>query len=103
MISSFDPVELERELKVVLQEVKQGEDNPSRVATQALFGTAYQKHPYRRPVVGYTKTVKSFTRKRLLDFFRRYYVANNMTLVVVGDFDRARAQKKIAEAFAEAK
>ncbi|HZS37809.1 MAG TPA: pitrilysin family protein [Polyangia bacterium] len=101
--SSFDPGELERELKVVLEEVKQGEDNPSRVATQAMFGTAYQKHPYRRPVIGYTKTVKSFTRERLLDFFRRYYVANNVTLVVVGDFDRARAQKKIAEAFAEAK
>src|SRR5579872_7135506 len=56
--SSFDPGELERELKVVLEEVKQGEDSPSRVATQALFQTAYQKHPYRRPVIGTTKTVK---------------------------------------------
>ncbi len=90
--SSFDPKELERELKVVLEEVKQGEDNPSRVATQALFGAAFTRHPYRRPVIGYTKTVKSFTRERLLDFFRRWYVANNVTLVVVGDFERqARA------------
>src|SRR5690349_17186801 len=47
--SSFDPGELERELKVVLEEVKQGEDSPSRIATQSLFATAYQKHPYRRP------------------------------------------------------
>ncbi len=39
--SSFDPEELDKELKVVLEEVKQGEDNPSRVATQALFATAY--------------------------------------------------------------
>src|SRR5438270_4102138 len=39
--SSFDPQELQKELKVVLEEVKQGEDNPSRVATQALFSTAY--------------------------------------------------------------
>jgi zinc protease len=100
--SSFDPIELERELKVVLEEVKQGEDNPSRVATQALFGTAYLKHPYRRPVIGYTRTVQQFTRERLLDFFQRYYVARNMTLVVVGDFDAARAKQKIAEAFAEA-
>jgi zinc protease len=98
--SSFDPEELQRELKVVLEEVKQGEDNPSRVATQALFGTAYQKHPYRRPVIGYSKTVKAFTRERLLDFFHRYYVANNITLVVVGDFDVEKAKKKVAEAFA---
>ncbi|HUS66923.1 MAG TPA: pitrilysin family protein [Kofleriaceae bacterium] len=100
--SSFDPVELERELKVVLEEVKQGEDNPSRVATQALFGTAYTRHPYRRPVIGYTKTVKAFTRERLLDFFKRYYVANNFTMVVVGDFDLDKAKQKIAEAFSKA-
>lgn len=100
--SSFDPGELERELKVVLEEVKQGEDNPSRVATQALFGTAYAKHPYRRPVIGFTRTVKSFTREKLLDFFHRYYVANNITLVVVGDFDTERARKKIADAFGKA-
>jgi zinc protease len=97
--SSFDPGELERELKVVLEEVKQGEDNPSRVATQALFGAAFSRHPYRRPVIGYTKTVKSFTRERLLDFFQRWYVANNVTLVVVGDFDVKRAQVAIAEAW----
>src|SRR6476661_7256721 len=83
--SSFDPVELERELKVVLEEVKQGEDNPARVATQALFSTAYARHPYRRPVIGYEKTVAQVTRKRLLDFFQRWYLPNNMTLVVVGD------------------
>jgi zinc protease len=97
--SSFDPGELERELKVVLEEVKQGEDNPSRVATQALFGAAFSRHPYRRPVIGYTKTVKSFTRERLLDFFHRWYVANNVTLVVVGDFETKRAQAAIAEAW----
>jgi zinc protease len=100
--SSFDPVELERELRVVLEEVKQGEDNPGRVATQTLFGAAYLKHPYRRPVIGYSRTVKSFTRERLLEFFHRYYVASNITLVIVGDFDAARARQKIAEAFAGA-
>ena len=100
--SSFDPGELERELKVVLEEVKQGEDNPSRVATQALFGAAFLKHPYRRPVIGYTKTVKAFTRERLLDFFQRHYVANNITVVVVGDFEIEQAKKKVAELFGKA-
>jgi zinc protease len=100
--SSFDPAELERELKVVLEEVKQGEDNPSRVATQALFNAAFLKHPYRRPVIGYTKTVKGFTRERLLEFFHQHYVAKNITLVVVGDFDPKEAKKKIADAFGSA-
>ena len=100
--SSFDPEELKRELKVVLEEVKQGEDSPGRIASQSLFATAYGKHPYRRPVIGYTRTVEKFTRDELLDFFKRHYVPANITLVVVGDFDAAKAQKKIAAAWSAA-
>jgi zinc protease len=101
--SSFDPGELERELKVVLEEVKQGEDNPSRVTTQNLFAAAYSRHPYRRPVIGYEKTVRAMTRGKLLDFFRRFYVPNNMTLVVVGDFQAQRAMARIDKALGKAR
>jgi zinc protease len=100
--SSFDPGELERELKVVLEEIKQGEDSPARVVTQALFSTAFAKHPYRRPVIGWEKSVKRLSRGKLLDFFHRWYVPNNITLVVVGDFDAAEARKKIQSAWAGA-
>jgi zinc protease len=93
--SSFDAGELKRELKVVLEEIKQGEDNPSRVASQALFGAAYKRHPYRRPVIGSERTVRTFTRARLVDFFRRHYVASNLTLVVVGDFSTEEARRLI--------
>src|SRR5215213_7761280 len=72
--SSFDPGELAKELEVVLEEIKQGEDSPSRTVTQALFSTAFTEHPYRRPVIGWEKTVRSLTRERLLTFFRRWYV-----------------------------
>jgi zinc protease len=95
--SSFDPVELERELKVVIEEIKQGEDSPSRVTTQALFGAAYAKHPYRRPVIGYEKSVRQMGQPKLRDFFRRWYVPNNMTWVIVGDFESEKAWKKIEE------
>jgi zinc protease len=101
--SSFDPSELERELKVVLEEIKQGEDAPSRVVTQALFSTAYTRHPYRRPVIGNEKSVKKLTRERLLEFFGRWYVPNNITLVVVGDFDSKQALAKIDRAWGAAR
>ena len=97
--STFDAGELQRELKVVLEEVKQGEDSPSRVLSQALFSTAFTKHPYRRPVIGTAKTVKTFTREALLAFFHRHYVARNVTLVVVGDVDSARLEKRIEALF----
>ncbi len=97
--SAFEPTELERELKVVLEELKQGQDNPGRVASQALFSTAYTKHPYRRPVIGTAKSVRVLTRQRLLDFFHSHYVASNITLVLCGDLDLKQAQKLVEKYF----
>ena len=85
--SAFDAVELARELEVVLEEVRRGTDDPSRVLSQNLFATSYTTHPYRRPVIGYVESVKSFTRDKILDFYRRWYRPKNMCLVVVGDVD----------------
>src|SRR5258706_6316957 len=60
--SAFDEEELAREKEVVLEEIKRGEDQPSRVVTQELFRLAYAKHPYRNPVIGTRERVASFTR-----------------------------------------
>jgi zinc protease len=83
--SAFDATELERELEVVLEEVRRGNDTPSRVMSENLFKTAFTTHPYSRPVIGYVDTVKSFTRDKIVGFYKRWYRPKNMCLVVVGD------------------
>lgn len=97
--SSFDPVEFERERNVVLEEIKQGMDDPDRVAAQLLFHTTFDAHPYGRPIIGSEATVRRMRREDLLAFFAERYVARNVTLVVVGDFDAAQAREKISAAF----
>jgi zinc protease len=97
--SSFDPQEFERERNVVLEEIKQGLDDPDRVAAQSLFQTAFDVHPYGRPIIGSEATVRRMKRDDLLSFFGKHYVAHNVTLVVVGDFDTAAAREKITAAF----
>src|SRR5581483_5341833 len=67
--------------------------------SQELFSTAFTRHTYLRPVIGYARTVERFRRADLLSVFRRYYVPNNITLVVVGDFDPGRARRRIAQAW----
>jgi zinc protease len=98
--SSFDPEELRKEQEVVLEEIKRGEDIPSRKLTEALFATSYQCHPYRRPVIGSERTVKALTRDHILSFFHTWYVPNNMVLVVAGDFDPKEVLPRIQAAFA---
>ncbi len=97
--STFDPAELKKELEVVIEEVKRGEDIPSRRLSQALFKSAYRVHPYRRPVIGTTKLLRTFTRPAIVKFFRKWYVPENAALVVVGDFKTKKALARIREAF----
>ena len=97
--STFDPGELEKELEVVLEEIRRGEDSPSRVLIQKLFSTAYRVHPYGRPVIGTRSSVKSFTREKILDFYRKWYSPDNMILVIVGDFDPGEIRDAVGRTF----
>jgi zinc protease len=97
--SSFDAEELDRELEVIREEIKRTKDNPSRVASLTLFETAYREHPYRLPVIGTTESVSSFERQDVVDFFEKHYVANNMAVVLAGDFEMSEARDQIEEYF----
>lgn len=100
--STFDPTELEREEEVILEEIRRSLDSPGRALSRAVFETVYTAHPYRLPVIGTEESVKSFTRDGLLDFFRSWYVPNNMTFIAVGDLDPKAVLAQLREAFADA-
>jgi zinc protease len=99
--SSFDPEELSKELGVVLEEWKRGEDTPSQKIFHALFDAAYTTHPYRRPVIGTKDSIEGLTRPKILDFYHRYYAPNNMMLVIVGDVDTREMKKRIERTFGD--
>ncbi|MCC7073747.1 MAG: insulinase family protein [Deltaproteobacteria bacterium] len=100
--SAFDRDELGRELEVILEEIKRSEDQPTTKLSRALFETAFQAHPYRRPVIGFADVVKAFTRDDVLHFFDAHYRAERMTAVVVGDVDPELAVRTVRAAFADA-
>jgi zinc protease len=95
----FDPSYLKRELQVIGEEIKQGEDSPTRVVSRNLFATAYRRHPYHRPVIGKAHSVGSMTRQKVRRYFNQWYSPQNMTLVVVGDFKSGTAIEKIRRLF----
>jgi len=99
--AALDGQELARELTVIREEIRMGRDNPARMTTEGLFGAMFRKHPYGRPVIGYDRTVRSFDRRLVSAFYRRWYVPKNMVLVVAGDFDAERMTTKVTRAFAD--
>jgi len=97
--STFDPQELEREREVILEEIRMGEDNPDRRLFRQTMGALFQHHPYRRPIIGYEKTVRSITRDQMVSFFKRWYIPNRIIFVATGDFDLSEMAERVKEAF----
>ena len=100
---AFPADELEKERKVVLEEIKMGEDDPQRKLFNELFSISYQGHPYGRPVIGFNETVKSITRADILDYYNSHYTPDNMTVVIVGDFDETTTKEIIRKTLGERK
>lgn len=91
--------EFEREREVVLEEIRQAEDDPDGVAFQALMQTVYQQHPYRRPVLGTAPQLQGYSPQEMQTFHRTYYQPTNMTVVVTGDVDQAVALEAVHHSF----
>ncbi len=99
MAPRVDPAELAREREVILEEIRQGSDDPARSVAQSLFATAFVAHPYRRPVIGTADSVKRLGERELVEFFRSYYVADNLTLVIAGDVDPVAVRRSVERRF----
>ena len=99
-----DPV-LAKEKQVVKNEKRQSVDNNpyghvSYVIDKALYP---EDHPYNWQVIGSLDDLQNATLADVKDFFRRWYVPNNVTLVVTGDFDPVQAKKWVEKYFGEIK
>lgn len=95
----FRPDEVMTEKEVILKEINMGEDEPGRRLQKLLWRTAYRVHPYRFPVIGYKELFREITRDEVIDYYRKWYVPNNMILVASGDLSADDLFKTSAEIF----
>jgi predicted Zn-dependent peptidase len=74
-----------RERDVVLEEIRQAEDDPDWIGFQSLVSSVYQRHPYGRSVLGEVDTLLARSPQEMRCFHRANYQPENMAVVVVGD------------------
>lgn len=98
-----DPGELSKEIEVVIEEILEGEERPDRKSSKLLFRTAYTTSPYRFPIIGYRETVEKITREDVLTFRKKWYVPENMFVVVAGDVDPAKVKQDVERLTADMK
>lgn len=80
---------LAQEREVVVEEIKQYDDEPGQRVFQALLRRLHGRHSYARPVLGLAREVRGHTPARLRAYHRRVYAGSRVTLVVVGAVDVA--------------
>lgn len=92
--------EMEKERKVVLEEIAKTNDNPQNKLYQNLNQLLYKEHPYKREVIGKKEVIETITREQVLDYYNKWYSPFNMTTVIIGDVDTAKTLAAVKRSFA---
>jgi zinc protease len=95
----YDPEDVASERTVIISELQGGENEPEQLLDQEVTATAFRVHGYRHPTIGWLSDLQSMTRDDLYRHYRRFYVPNNATLVLVGDFDSREALRRVEARF----
>lgn len=81
----FDPAEMEKERSVIMDELAINRNDLHRQAFDKLFHTALGDSPYSRPVLGVPDIMQTIPREKVLSFYHRMYVPQNVTVILTGD------------------
>ena len=95
----YEPEDCESERTVIISELQGGENDPDQLLEVEVTAAAFKSHPYAHPTIGWLTDLQRMTRDDLYGHYRRYYIPNNATLVVVGDVDTEGALELIERRF----
>ena len=90
----FDPTELAHEMTVVRSELEGDSNSPGfDLYDNTFLPAAFTAHPYHWPTIGWRTDVEAVANSRdvIYDYYKQHYMPNNAVVVMVGDFDTAKA------------
>ena len=100
---TFDPAATEipekRERYVVIEEIGMRKDQPWTKTYNVANHNMYENHPYKRDVIGTREIIAQIPRDDIMEYYKTWYTPNNMTTIVVGDFDKEKVLNMILEEF----
>jgi predicted Zn-dependent peptidase len=98
--STFDPVELAKEQKVILEEIRMYDDSPDEMIHDLFTRTMWTGSNLGEPTIGYAQTVSTFSHDDLREHMRAHYVPNTVVITAAGNVTHERIAEAFAEAFA---
>ncbi|MBI4888683.1 MAG: insulinase family protein [Acidobacteria bacterium] len=98
---AFDAADVEREKKVVLEEIKMVEDTPDDLVHELFTERFWRDHPLGRPILGTPATVEALNADLLRRYFAAAYASPNLIIAAVGNIEHAQVRDLIARFFEE--
>ncbi len=96
---TFEQDRMNSEVKAVIQELKMYKDEYNWSLYEAMITNLFESHPYHYPIIGYKQDLWNLQRETFLKFYKKYYVPNNATLVIVGDVDIEQTVQQVKAEF----
>ena len=100
---AFAAEEIEREKKVILEEIKMVEDTPDDLVHEVFTQHFWEGHPLGRPILGSNETVQALTQDALREYFAGAYVGSNIIVSAAGNIEHAKVKDLIQQAFGAVK
>ncbi len=97
--SLFDSEEMEREKRVVIEEIKMYEDTPEENVHDIFEQTLWSSHPLGKPIIGSEKTVSALSRQNITDYIATQYRPDRIVLSAAGNLDHAELVALAHKAF----
>jgi len=91
--------ELEKERKVVMEEIAKDANDPSEKVFDNLSDMLYTTHPYKRKVIGTNDIIGKISREDILNYYNTHYGPQNMITIIIGDVEPQHALDKVKEDF----
>lgn len=88
-----------RERHVVIEEIRMRQDQPWTKVYNTCNAGLYTNHPYKRDVIGTPEIISQVSQQEIMDYYRSFYTPENITTIIVGDFDHEVVLKKVIEEF----
>ncbi len=97
--SVFDPVELERERAVVLEELAESKDDPEDRVMENLFRIYFGDHPFGAPILGTEQSIGQFSQASVQKYFKDHYHPGNLFVTIAGNVQWNEMSDSLEKAF----
>jgi predicted Zn-dependent peptidase len=97
----FEPSHITNESRVIQEEIKMVEDTPDDLVHEIFTQTYWRGHALGRPILGTRRSVGSFDRKRLTNYYRRHYTPGNLLISAAGHLQHGRIVEMISKEFGD--